>query len=184
MNPAPLQQLAFDLSALGRPSQFFEGAEDRIPTVLSQLRSNTTRVAELLFLDDVLEALGAPPDVSTTLQIQIRLDLHTRPDARTALACVCNRLNQSLGRIGIFPHSESGLAVVRSLVAWTDRAVPAVLVEGILDSMDAFLEASESVLLAVAQERMTPENAESSLAAQDWSPPEMQPPPWQDTTRP
>lgn len=184
MIPAPLQQLAFDLSVLGRPSLFVEGTEDKIPTVLSQLSSDSTRVAELIFLDDALAALGGPGDTSVALQIQIRLDLHTHPAARPALACVCNRLNQSLGRIGVFPHSESGLAVVRGLVAWTDRAVPAILAASILDSMDELLEVAEPILFAIAQERMGPDEAESTLATQGWSAPEMPAAPWQKSSQP
>lgn len=184
MIPAPLQQIAFDLSVLGRPSLFLEGADDKIPTVLSQMRADSTRMAELIFLDDALGAMGGPGDSSVALQIQIRLDLHIHPAARAALARVCNRLNQSLGRIGVFPHSESGLAVVRGLVAWTDRAVPALLVASILDSMDELLDVAEPILFAVAQERMGPDEAESILATHGWSAPEMPFAPWQMPDRP
>jgi len=179
MIQSPLCILATELTALGRPSLFLEAEEDKVAMILSTLRSDPTRVAELLFLDDVLEALGGERDTSVALQIQIRIDLHTHSQARAALVKLCHRLNRSLGRFGIFPHSGSSLIFLRSLVPWPDRGIPAALIASILDMMDDCLQVAEPLFFAVAQERMGIDEAASELEHQGWSDSEMPLAPWQ-----
>ena len=163
MIPAPLSLLATELSHLGRPSIFLEPDDEKVAAVLCQLRSDPTRVAELLFLDDVLEALGGEHDASVALQIQIRIDLHPRPAAQADLVKLCQRINRSLGHFGLYPHSEFCPLLVRSLIPWTDRYLPVALVASILDAMDDGLEIIEPLLFAVAQERKTFAEADSEL---------------------